>query len=117
MSISNPQYRGRLAPSPTGRLHLGHARTFWIARQRCQAQGGRLVLRNEDLDTARCRPEFVSAMLEDLRWAAFNWRKARTAADRSALTIKATGVTFTLTLWKNCALAAQFTHANAPVAM
>ncbi len=68
-------YRGRLAPSPTGLLHLGHARTFWIAQQRAQAAGGVLVLRNEDLDAARCRPEFVAAMIEDLRWFGFKWQE------------------------------------------
>ena len=68
-------YRGRLAPSPTGLLHLGHARTFWIAQQRAQAHGGTLVLRNEDLDQARCKPEFASAMLEDLRWFGFEWQE------------------------------------------
>ncbi len=69
-------YRGRLAPSPTGYLHLGHARTFWVAQQRAQAAGnGVLVLRNEDLDDARCKPEFVSAMMEDLRWFGFHWQE------------------------------------------
>ncbi len=66
-------YRGRLAPSPTGYLHLGHARTFWVAGERARAAGGTLVLRNDDLDTARCRPEFVAAMLEDLRWLGLRW--------------------------------------------
>jgi glutamyl/glutaminyl-tRNA synthetase len=66
-------YRGRLAPSPTGWLHLGHARTFWIAAQRAAGRGGRLVLRNEDLDPERCRPEFVQAMIEDLRWLGIAW--------------------------------------------
>ncbi len=66
-------YRGRLAPSPTGLLHLGHARTFWIAAQRARAAGGRLLLRNDDLDRARCRPEFVTAMQEDLRWLGLGW--------------------------------------------
>lgn len=68
-------YRGRLAPSPTGLLHLGHARTFWIAQQRAQAADGTLVLRNEDLDPARCRPEFVGAMMEDLHWFGFDWQE------------------------------------------
>ncbi len=72
--ITTP-YRGRLAPSPTGFLHLGHARTFWIAQQRAQSHGGTLVLRNEDLDRARCRPEFVAAMVEDLRWFGFQWQE------------------------------------------
>ena len=66
-------YRGRLAPSPTGFLHLGHARTFWVAQQRATGQGGALVLRNEDLDPQRSKPEFVAAMLEDLRWFGFRW--------------------------------------------
>ena len=68
-------YRGRLAPSPTGFLHLGHARTFWIAQQRAQSHDGTLVLRNEDLDRNRCKPEFVTAMLEDLRWFGFEWQE------------------------------------------
>ena len=66
-------YRGRLAPSPTGHLHLGHARTFWIAQQRASAHGGALILRNDDLDAARCKPEFVAAMIEDMRWLGLRW--------------------------------------------
>src|SRR5258706_5625334 len=66
-------YRGRLAPSPTGYLHLGHARTFWIAQARARQSSGTLILRNEDLDAARCKPEFVSAMIEDLCWFGFKW--------------------------------------------
>lgn len=52
---------------------MGHARTFWTAQERARAAGGILLLRNDDLDTARCRPEFVTAMLEDLRWFGFEW--------------------------------------------
>ncbi len=70
---SSPIYRGRLAPSPTGLLHLGHARTFWIAAQRAAARKGQLIFRNEDLDTQRCHPEFVPAMFEDLRWLGIEW--------------------------------------------
>jgi glutamyl-tRNA synthetase len=66
-------YRGRLGPSPTGLLHLGHARTFWIAAQRAAERGGQLILRNEDLDAQRCRPEFVQAMFEDLHWLGIEW--------------------------------------------
>jgi glutamyl-tRNA synthetase len=68
-----PTYRGRLAPSPTGYLHLGHARTFWIAQERAATAGGALILRNDDLDTPRCRPEFVSAMFEDMAWFGLRW--------------------------------------------
>ena len=67
------RYRGRLAPSPTGLLHLGHARTFWIAAQRALQSHGTLILRNEDLDSERCRPEFVRAMYKDLRWLGIQW--------------------------------------------
>lgn len=66
-------YRGRLAPSPTGYLHLGHARTFWVAWRRARAAHGKLIFRNEDLDYQRCRPEFVHAMYEDLRWLGLDW--------------------------------------------
>lgn len=66
-------YRGRLAPSPTGYLHLGHARTFHTAAVRARAASGTLVLRNDDLDRARCRPEFAAAQLEDLRWLGLSW--------------------------------------------
>jgi glutamyl/glutaminyl-tRNA synthetase len=66
-------YRGRIAPSPTGYLHLGHARTFWVALRRARSSGGKLVLRNEDLDYQRCKPEFVEAMYEDLRWLGLDW--------------------------------------------
>jgi glutamyl/glutaminyl-tRNA synthetase len=72
---SPTSYRGRLAPSPTGFLHLGHARTFWTAQERARAAGGELFLRNDDLDRARCRPEFTAAMLEDLRWFGLAWRE------------------------------------------
>ncbi len=71
----NGKYRGRIAPSPTGYLHLGHARTFWIAQERARRHDGLLVLRNEDLDSARSKPEFVSAMLEDLRWIGLDWQE------------------------------------------
>lgn len=84
-------YRGRLAPSPTGYLHLGHARTFWMAAERARAAEGRLFLRNDDLDRARCREEFVDAMQEDLRWLGVSWegdmivQSERLARYRSAL--------------------------------
>ena len=68
-------YLGRLAPSPTGYLHLGHARTFWIARQRALAAGGRMLLRIDDLDSSRFRLDFVDAMIEDLRWLGFSWEE------------------------------------------
>lgn len=73
--VEGAEYRGRLAPSPTGFLHLGHARTFWTAQERTRAARGILVLRNEDLDGPRCKPEFVTALYEDLRWFGFEWQE------------------------------------------
>jgi glutamyl/glutaminyl-tRNA synthetase len=73
--VKNTSYRGRLAPSPTGHLHLGHARTFWFAAERARAAAGALVLRNEDLDALRFRLDFVETMLEDLRWFGFAWQE------------------------------------------
>ncbi|TAN37785.1 MAG: tRNA glutamyl-Q synthetase [Verrucomicrobia bacterium] len=72
-NIQRKIYRGRLAPTPTGYLHLGHARTFWTAQERTRAAGGKLILRVEDIDRARCKPEFVTALLEDLRWFGCRW--------------------------------------------
>src|SRR5947199_3757765 len=72
-TLFRSSYRGRLAPSPTGLLHLGHAQTFWIAWRRARAANGTLLLRNDDLDRDRCRPEFVTAMEEDLRWLGIDW--------------------------------------------
>lgn len=68
-------YRGRLAPSPTGLLHIGHACTFWIAFQRAREHQGTLVFRNEDLDPQRSKPQFAQAMLEDLRWLGIEWQE------------------------------------------
>lgn len=75
-------YRGRLAPSPTGLLHLGHARTFWIAAERARSAGGKLFLRNDDLDAIRFRLDFVDAMLEDLRWLGLRWEEPVVAQSR-----------------------------------
>ncbi len=66
-------YRGRVAPTPTGLMHLGHARTFLVAQERARMRGGTLLLRVEDLDGARCKAEFVEALFEDLAWAGLNW--------------------------------------------
>lgn len=66
-------YRGRIAPSPTGYLHIGHAMTFWRAQERAQQGGGKLILRIEDLDHDRCRPRFRDAIAEDLRWFGLQW--------------------------------------------
>ena len=71
--MTNKEYRGRIAPSPTGFLHIGHAMTFWRAQERAWEAGGKLVLRIEDLDRDRCRREFADAIIEDLRWFGLDW--------------------------------------------
>lgn len=73
--MQNLPYRGRLAPSPTGLLHVGHACTFWTAYQRAIANNGTLIFRNEDLDPQRSKPEFALAMIEDLRWLGIQWQE------------------------------------------
>jgi glutamyl-tRNA synthetase len=69
------EYRGRIAPSPTGFLHIGHAMTFWRAQERAREAGGKLVLRMEDLDHDRCRREFADTIIEDLRWFGLGWNE------------------------------------------
>ncbi|MFU8847529.1 MAG: tRNA glutamyl-Q(34) synthetase GluQRS [Opitutales bacterium] len=68
-------YRGRIAPTPTGYLHLGHARTFWIAMERAKLAGGCLIYREEDLDPQRCKPKFAQAALEDMKWFGCAWQE------------------------------------------
>jgi glutamyl-tRNA synthetase len=64
---------GRLAPSPTGKLHLGNLRTFLVAWLSARSAGGRVLLRVEDLDTPRVRPGATAEMLEDMHWSGLNW--------------------------------------------
>jgi glutamyl-Q tRNA(Asp) synthetase len=63
----------RFAPSPTGYLHLGHAYSAITAWRYAQKNAGRFLLRIEDIDPARCRPEFVHAIYEDLHWLGVTW--------------------------------------------
>ncbi|SJM68961.1 glutamyl-Q-tRNA synthetase [Brevundimonas diminuta 3F5N] len=63
----------RFAPSPTGRLHKGHAFSALTAYRAAKAAGGRFVLRIEDIDPTRCRPEFEAAIYEDLAWLGLDW--------------------------------------------
>lgn len=67
------QYVGRLAPSPTGALHLGNARTFMVAWLRARSLGGRVVMRMEDLDHPKDKPGAAAQAIEDLRWLGFDW--------------------------------------------
>jgi len=63
----------RFAPSPTGYLHLGHAHSAIFGWRAAAAVGGRFLLRIEDVDLARCRPEFETAIFEDLAWLGLDW--------------------------------------------
>ena len=63
----------RFAPSPTGRLHLGHAYSAVLGHSRARESGGKFLLRIEDLDPGRSRPEFVDGIFEDLNWLGIQW--------------------------------------------
>ncbi|GAB6052953.1 tRNA glutamyl-Q(34) synthetase GluQRS [Magnetospira thiophila] len=63
----------RFAPSPTGYLHLGHAYSALFAQARARDSGGRFLLRLEDIDPGRCRPEYETAIYEDLVWLGLSW--------------------------------------------
>ena len=65
--------RGRLAPSPTGALHLGNARSFLVAWLSIRSRGGSLLLRMEDLDHPKVKPRAAEQALEDLRWLGLDW--------------------------------------------
>lgn len=66
-------FRTRFAPSPTYFLHLGHALSAFHVWRAAETAGGEVLLRIEDIDTTRCRPEYTEAIYEDLRWLGFDW--------------------------------------------
>ena len=84
MSATQPPscYVGRLAPSPTGALHLGNVRTFMIAYLRARQLGGRLIFRMEDLDHPRDKPGAAAGVIEDLRWLGFEWDESYVQSER-----------------------------------
>ena len=65
--------KGRFAPSPSGRMHLGNLFSALLAWLSVRQEGGSLVLRIEDLDPERCRPEYALQLMEDLRWLGLDW--------------------------------------------
>lgn len=67
------KFRTRLAPTPSGFLHLGHARTFSETWRMARDQGGEIILRIEDIDRQRCRVEYENAVYRDLRWLGLDW--------------------------------------------
>ena len=78
-------YVGRLAPSPTGALHLGNARTFMIAWLRARSVGGKLIMRMEDLDHPRDKPGAAAQALDDLRWLGFDWDEEYVQSERRSV--------------------------------
>ncbi|MBR3223533.1 MAG: tRNA glutamyl-Q(34) synthetase GluQRS [Kiritimatiellae bacterium] len=81
----NAKAVGRLAPSPTGALHLGNVRTFMIAWLRARSAGGRVILRIEDLDHPRDKPGAAAQAIEDLRWLGFDWDEEYVQSERICL--------------------------------
>ena len=79
------KYVGRLAPSPTGALHLGNVRTFMIAWLRARSLGGRILLRMEDLDHPRDKPGAAEGAIEDLRWLGFDWDGSCVQSERRGI--------------------------------
>ncbi|MBT3468430.1 MAG: tRNA glutamyl-Q synthetase [Opitutae bacterium] len=75
VSSEEISYRGRIAPTPSGLLHAGHARTFWVAWHRSRVFNGLLIFRTEDLDPLRCKANLVDAALRDLRWLGLSWEE------------------------------------------
>ena len=71
--MGDAPYRGRFAPSPTGAMHLGLARTALLGWLRARAEGGAFVIRIEDIDGPRVVPGSAEAMLEDLRFLGLDW--------------------------------------------
>jgi glutamyl-Q tRNA(Asp) synthetase len=91
----------RFAPSPTGLLHLGHAFSAILAHDLARNAGGRFLLRIEDIDTGRCRPSYVAAILEDLEWLGLVWdappllqSSCRPAHDTALARLHSLGVTY-----------------------
>lgn len=84
MTSDRNHVRGRFAPSPTGAMHLGNARTALLAWLDSRSVGGEVVLRLEDLDSARAHPETAAALLDDLRWLGLDWDEGPDLAANSS---------------------------------
>lgn len=104
MASSSPvqasPYRGRLAPSPTGFLHVGHARTFFTAYQRARDAGGTLVMRMEDLDADRSRAAYSEAAYEDLRWLGIRWQEGPVQGGPFAPYLQSKRLSLYLDVWR-----------------
>ncbi len=98
-----PHLRGRLAPTPTGYLHIGHARTFALAAARAGTAG--FVMRIEDLDAPRCRPEYTAAALDDLRWLGLAWTEGPDVGGPHAPYAQSERTAWYLDTWRQLAAA------------
>ena len=87
-------YVGRLAPSPTGALHLGNVRTFMIAWLRARSQHGKVIMRMEDLDHPKDKPGAAAQAIEDLKWLGFDWDEEYVQSERKAIYAEATQALF-----------------------
>lgn len=116
---------GRLAPSPTGKLHLGHARSFLLAWWSVRSRGGRILLRMEDLDPDRVKAGDADGVLRDLEWLGLDWdgevmwQSQRTDAYREALaTLAEAGAIYPcICTRKEIASAAEAPHGTTPESM
>jgi glutamyl-tRNA synthetase len=95
------KYRGRIAPSPTGYLHIGHARTFWTAFERARDAHGTLILRMEDLDPDRSRPEYAWAAADDLSWLGIRWQEGPEMGGPYAPYVQSRRHLIYLVAWRN----------------
>ena len=86
--------------SPTGYLHLGHARTFWTAYERARAASGVLIVRMEDLDRDRSRAIFAAAALEDLRWLGMDWQEGPDVGGSSGPYVQSQRLELYRTAWR-----------------
>ena len=81
----SPKYRGRIAPTPSGKLHIGHVQTFMVAQLRAKSRNGLLVLRIEDLDKGRCKYHYLEAMIKDMLWIGLRWDEGPTLGISNAI--------------------------------
>lgn len=93
-------YRGRIAPTPTGFLHLGHAKTFALAAQRCRDAAGTLILRIEDIDYRRCKPEYTLAATEDLARIGITWDEGPDIGGPHAPYVQSENTAYFLKIWE-----------------
>jgi glutamyl/glutaminyl-tRNA synthetase len=98
--LTEHAYRGRVAPSPTGYLHVGHARTFWTAYERARDAGGTLVMRMEDLDPQRSRAVFAEAAIEDLRWLGIEWQEGPDVGGRFGPYVQSRRIELYVEAWR-----------------